>query len=242
MITSVLFDLGGTLANGVKNAKLQEQSVRRVINALDGLGVKVDALRLMEARLRNRRRHELYRRKTLKEVLAEQWMKEDLEAVGVTVSKEVLDAALKAHFDVVLATRTLYDDTLPTLEGVKALNLKVGVVSNVSSDWAVNELVKRLNIARYLDVVITSAKVGYRKPHPTIFLEALKALAVTPREAVFVGDDPVSDVAGAKRVGMIAVWLNRGGLQKEAIEADYVISSLLQLLQLLKRLNEKSNI
>lgn len=104
-----------------------------------------------------------------------------------------------------------------------------------SAESVVNAL-KRLGIARYFDVVITSARVGYRKTHPAIFLKALESLSTPPREAVFVGDDPISDVLGAKRVGMVAVWLNRGGGSVESVKADYTLSSLLQLPNLLETL------
>lgn len=40
------------------------------------------------------------------------------------------------------------------------------------------------------------------KPHPTLFLRACEALAVRPEDAVMIGDNPDTDVAGAAPLGL----------------------------------------
>ena len=54
-------------------------------------------------------------------------------------------------------------------------------------------------------------EVGWRKPKPAIFEEALRRLGVGARQALFVGDRPDIDVAGAHAVEIDAVWINRPG-------------------------------
>src|SRR5262249_48078953 len=56
--------------------------------------------------------------------------------------------------------------------------------------------------------VVVSDEVGWRKPRPVIFRQALSDLGVTAEECLFVGDRPEIDVAGAKWMGMAAAWLN----------------------------------
>lgn len=58
--------------------------------------------------------------------------------------------------------------------------------------------------------VVVSGEFGAPKPDPAIFLSALSFLNVSASEALFVGDDPVRDIIGAKRVGMKTVWIRRG--------------------------------
>lgn len=58
------------------------------------------------------------------------------------------------------------------------------------------------------DVVVTSAEVGARKPHPKIFLEACDRLGVPPSRTVHIGDNWRADVGGALRAGLSAVWLS----------------------------------
>jgi len=59
------------------------------------------------------------------------------------------------------------------------------------------------------DAVVTSAEVGARKPHRRIFEEVLARVGSRPEDCVFVGDNWDSDIVGALRVGMAAVWLRR---------------------------------
>jgi FMN phosphatase YigB (HAD superfamily) len=49
------------------------------------------------------------------------------------------------------------------------------------------------------------------KPAQAFFAHALAAVGVAAGEAVMIGDGPEADVAGAKRAGLRAIWLNRGG-------------------------------
>jgi putative hydrolase of the HAD superfamily len=68
-------------------------------------------------------------------------------------------------------------------------------------------ILERLGLARYLGALSFSDEVGLRKPHPEIFHRTLTALGVLPAEAAHVGDDPATDVAGARAVGMRAIHL-----------------------------------
>ena len=54
-----------------------------------------------------------------------------------------------------------------------------------------------------------SDAVGWRKPKAVIFEVALSRLGVSAGEALFVGDRPDLDVAGAQGVGMHVAWINR---------------------------------
>jgi putative hydrolase of the HAD superfamily len=65
----------------------------------------------------------------------------------------------------------------------------------------------RLGLSGFLSVLTFSDEVGLRKPHPEIFLRTLAALGVSPSDAVHVGDDVTTDIAGARKVGMRAVHL-----------------------------------
>ena len=48
------------------------------------------------------------------------------------------------------------------------------------------------------------------KPEPRIFQQACDALSVPAGQAVMAGDTPETDIHGAQRAGLRAVWLNRG--------------------------------
>ena len=87
------------------------------------------------------------------------------------------------------------------------------------------------------DSRISSADVGYLKPHPKIFEAALDCLHVQADEAVFVGDNPVADIAGAQTVGLRAIMVVNGqipSLASDLIVPDAQIDSLAELPSLLE--------
>lgn len=55
------------------------------------------------------------------------------------------------------------------------------------------------------DAVVVTGELGARKPSGRAFSELLAGLDADPTEAVYVGDDPERDVAGASAAGLRAV-------------------------------------
>jgi NagD protein len=51
------------------------------------------------------------------------------------------------------------------------------------------------------------------KPEVYLFRKALERLGVPAHRAVMVGDNPRTDVAGARRAGICSVWLNPLGMK-----------------------------
>ena len=62
---------------------------------------------------------------------------------------------------------------------------------------------------RYFDGLVVSAVSGVEKPDPRIFEEALEASGVDRHRVVHVGNDPVTDIRGAK-VGIDTLLVDRG--------------------------------
>jgi putative hydrolase of the HAD superfamily len=60
--------------------------------------------------------------------------------------------------------------------------------------------------------VLVSADLGIQKPEPAAYAALSEALGFAPEEIAYVGDTPASDVAGALRAGMFAVWLDAEGV------------------------------
>ena len=102
-----------------------------------------------------------------------------------------------------------FDDVVPTLEQLKARGLTLGLISNIDRDGG--ELTESLGLTAYLDLTVTSVEVGAEKPHPAIFRVALDKAGAEPVEAVHVGDQPASDVDGARNAGISPVLLDRDG-------------------------------
>ena len=80
-----------------------------------------------------------------------------------------------------------------------------------------------------------SEEVGYEKPDPRIYHDGLARLSIDePSTAMMVGDNPASDIDGAKRVGMRAVWVRRGRKYPQGLkQPDYVIDGVIEVTDLI---------
>ena len=152
-----------------------------------------------------------------------------LQAMGVTgpveaIAKKVLDLDTRPEM------YRVFDDVLPTLQVLAERGYRMAIISN--HEWELPDLVAGLGLADYFPVVITSARVGYRKPHPRIYQYALERLGATAEETLVVGDSLSSDVAGALRLGMTAVLLDRHGADNDPPGVPVIrrLTSLLELL------------
>ena len=123
-----------------------------------------------------------------------------------------------------------FDDTVTALQQLKGQGYRIGVISNLRRDM--DELCRNLGMAPYLDFCLTSAEVGVEKPDPAIFVAALERAGVNPLEAVHVGDQPRSDLVGARGAGLHAVLLDRGNWHQE-MDNCVRISQLEELFDLL---------
>ena len=101
----------------------------------------------------------------------------------------------------------LFDDVLPVLDLLRRRGLTLGLLSNIGRD--INELCQELGLSSNLDFAVTSREAGSSKPHPPIFRLALEHAGVQPAEAIHVGDSYLSDVQGARAVGIRPVLLDR---------------------------------
>jgi FMN phosphatase YigB (HAD superfamily) len=54
-------------------------------------------------------------------------------------------------------------------------------------------------------IVTDSHVIGYAKPDPRIFADAIAALDVEPSRIAYVGDSFVNDVGGARNAGVVPI-------------------------------------
>jgi putative hydrolase of the HAD superfamily len=106
----------------------------------------------------------------------------------------------------------LYEDALPVLDELRRHGLKIGLVSNGQRD--LEEFASHHGLA--VDATVGSRSHGRVKPHPSIFVAALEALAVSPDEVAMVGDSYEDDIEGARALGIRAILLDRDGRRPDA--------------------------
>jgi putative hydrolase of the HAD superfamily len=107
------------------------------------------------------------------------------------------------------------------LRTIRARGLPIGLISNAGATpgYVLREIMQRFELLEHLDVAVFSDEVELAKPSPAIFEHALELLGVEAREAVFVGDQPVLDVLGARCAGMWMVQIGDVAPEADAAEA-----------------------
>lgn len=106
-------------------------------------------------------------------------------------------------------SRPLFEDTTQTLAALQERGFLLGVVTNrIWGGEPFQQDMQTLGLFDYFDppTIAVSADLGVRKPNPAIFFHALNALNVEPQDAVMVGDSLGTDILGAQRLGIFAVW------------------------------------
>ena len=160
-----------------------------------------------------------------------------LTDMGIAEAASCRDEILSAYDWRAVPGTAVYPDVPPALELLCSQGIQVGIVTNASLPmWMRDNELRHHNLIDYFsDCRLSAADVGYLKPHTRIFRHALEKLGTLAEETVFVGDNPVADVAGAQAVGMTAVRrLNPGARDHSHLAKPHEsVTSLAELPRLL---------
>lgn len=102
---------------------------------------------------------------------------------------------------------TVFPDVPPMLQKLIDKGIKIGIVTNAFQPMKLRDVeLKTHGLLDYFPHCrISAADVGYLKPHPEIFKQALKRLGTQANRTIFIGDSPSADIAGAQASNMKAV-------------------------------------
>ena len=125
------------------------------------------------------------------------------------VGDSVIVGAVDALFQITQNYWHPEEDAVPVIKELSKQGYRLGIISNASDDNDVQTLVDKLGVRAYLDVVLSSANVGIRKPNPQIFQIALNRWGASPDQAAMVGDRLDADIQGAHNCGMPGIWITR---------------------------------
>ena len=133
-----------------------------------------------------------------------------------TYSDEVFKLVLKKRTETKIdCFRHLHKNVIPMLDGLKAMDIKIALISNCFSEEA--KVIRKSVLFPYFDVAILSCEHGLRKPDEDIYRLCIDKLDVTADECLYIGDGGSHELDAAKAVGMNplqALWyLKEGSLQ-----------------------------
>lgn len=152
-----------------------------------------------------------------------------------SADREAVEAAYATP--VLTHTPALAPAAAEVIRELDARGLRLGVISNTgrTPGTMLRHLLARVGLVEAVHVLSFSDEVGARKPAPAIFERTLARAGSRPAEAVHVGDDPATDIAGARGVGMRAVHYVPDG-RPAAAEATGALGHFADLPALLRHL------
>ena len=245
MITSVLFDMGGTLEDIYVDAQSEWEAIDRLRDMLASYGLDpgVDREELKRRVDAGWARYGGYRDASgveLKPVPI--WRDYVLEDFRFPAERLEPHCEEIAHmWEVTHFHRALRPRAAEMLEGLKGLGLKLGIISNTAALYQVFDTLKEYGIRDYFQDVTLSSVTGIRKPDPDIFAVALHQLQSAPEECVYVGDTISRDIIGSKRAGFAKAIQIRSRLTcekdcgvKRAFEPDCVVEDIYEVYPILR--------
>jgi putative hydrolase of the HAD superfamily len=241
MLRAVTFDLWQTLLlDSAENlGRARQARVRGIVDLLAGSGHAVSGEAVHRAYDRAGERLEgLWR--TQADVGPRGQLRWMLESLGM--DKEIpergpmMDALEAAYTEPILAYMPHANPGAgELLAALRGRGLSLGLICNTgrTPGRMLRPVLERLGLFPYLSVLTFSDEVGLRKPHPELFRRTLQALGATPAEAVHIGDDVSTDIAGARGFGMRGVHLCHAQSASPAPDAAESVGSLAEFGELL---------
>ncbi len=147
-----------------------------------------------------------------------------LATLGIFPPANML-AQLHQEIQEELASLTLFDDALPTLDELANQGIPLAICSNLAKPYGavIDKLLPQFNFARHL-----SYELGAIKPDREIYESIVAGTGLAPGQILFIGDTSLADYEGPTQFGFQAKHLVRG-----QTSGSNTIASLTEVLQML---------
>lgn len=238
MLKGAIFDLGGTLIRlTVSWDQVREGRMTAIYESLRERKLELDFNDVRREYLKLHEEESEYAARTLEEIEMEETFSKLLDRLGIEMKQRppIVDL-VERSFGVELNSWVLFPGVHEMLHQVRDMGLKIGLLSNARSDWAVREILEHLDLTKYFDVILTSAAVGFRKPRPEPFRHVLERLGLSAGEAVMIGNSIEADVVGARSLGIKTIHAIFGDSVDEGnADPDVAVSAVPDVVSAIKR-------
>ena len=220
----IFFDLGETLVTQNIEDNMVTRNALREISPI--LPKRVSPERMFELYRDGYKINEKLRSTHHVEIPIQVWMRQLLERIiENNPSDELVSKAIKIVVRARATNGVAFDDAHSTIKKLSRRDVKLGIISNVSSHEVAMGILDNVRLTNYFDEVVTSASVGIRKPDPGIFRYALMQFKARPEQAVMVGDSEMHDIGGGYVAGLRTILVDRRRHVETSL-ADYRFNSL----------------
>ena len=216
--TAVVFDLWGTLVP-FRDSALEKMTAQ----VASALGADLDEFRAVW--------HADYANRAVGDV--ESSIRRVCRQAAVPLDGARIRAALEIRRTALTDMFVARPDAAPTLQQLRALGYRVGLLTNCTSE--IPQLWLRSPLSPLMDAAVFSCVEGLRKPELAVYQLAASRLGVEKNDCVFVGDGADSELDGACAAEMRAVLLRTGDTHAPEAWAGPDIQRLSDLIALLHK-------
>ena len=126
------------------------------------------------------------------------------EIYGTIPENTQIDALVRTRYESFVHVVELPDGVLSLLKKLRQ-QYRLALLSNYPCSRSILDSLAKVDLSSIFEAVVISGDVGYVKPHAKPFDTMLSQLGLAAANCVYVGDNWLADVQGAKRVGMHAI-------------------------------------
>ena len=198
-----IFDLYGTLVDIRTNEKQQMLwNKMSLFYGYYGADYTPEELEISYGEHERLYAHESYPEIPIEEVFRELYTNKGIEAgEELVIHTAQMFRVLSTHHI------RLYAGAKELLRQLRDMGRRVYLLSNAQRVFTEQEL-RYLQIDDYFDGILISSDHGVKKPDERFFRILLDEYQIEPENALMIGNDLDSDIAGAKRIGMDTFYIH----------------------------------
>ena len=201
-VTDIFFDLDHTLWDFEKNSGLAFNEIFIELNFPFSLDVFLKLYNPI-----NHAQWKLYREnKITQEDLRFNRLNKTFEKLNYSASIGLIDKISEQYITYLSTFPHLFEGAIELLEALKS-RFRLHVITN-GFDKVQQFKIENSGIESFFEFVFTAEKVGFKKPHPEIFIQSLKTVNTTAEASIMIGDSFEADILGALNQGMQAIHFN----------------------------------
>jgi len=220
-LTDIFFDLDHTLWDFEKNSML---TFDKIFNE-QMLSIDLDQFIFYYNPINHYYWKKYRENKISQDELRYNRLSDTFDQIKFKTTTSQIDQISEAYLTYLSSFSHLFEGAIPLLEKLKS-NYNLHIITN-GFEQVQNLKIKNSGLKTFFDFIITAEKVGFKKPHPQIFIEALNQTKADPKKSLMIGDSLEADILGALTQGMHAIHFNSH--REELHDKCLIVNSLNEL-------------
>ena len=204
MYKNFIFDVYGTLVD-IHTNEYEEETWRKLADTLDFYGVEYSVAELREAYFSSCELQMTLGKKHFQHPDVEVF-RHIFENKNKKASKSLATHIAQEFRAFSTEYVRVFDGVVDVLKELKRAGKKLFILSNAQSCFTKPEL-NKLGLLKYFNGVIYSSDEGCAKPDAALFARLLDKYKLNKKECVYIGNDPYTDVDGARNAKIDCLWL-----------------------------------